>query len=155
MGSSATIDFETIKPVYRTDPAKCQVNYVPLDSGWEAKMCTRLENMPEVLAYVKNDGMNLRIPYTYEGNEHHYITDFIVRIHMGDGLEPLNLIIEVTGVHDEKKQAKAETMRSYWIPGVNALGEFGRWDFIEILDIDDAQNSIRRQVRQMMMTERV
>ena len=152
VGSSATIDFETTRQVYRTSPQKCQVNYVVMDSGWEAKMAQSLENMPEVLAYVKNDGLNLLIPYTLEGHEHNYIPDFIVRIDMGAG-EPLNLIIEVTGQHDLGKEAKADTMRSLWIPGVNALETFGRWEYIEILDPWDAQNSIRRAVKQIQLTE--
>lgn len=152
VGSSSDIDFETVKEVYRTNPRKCQVNYVPIDSKWEARMITALENMPEVLAYVKNDGMNLNIPYTLEGQERTYIPDFIVRVDIG-AAEPLNLIVEVTGIHDAGKEAKADTMRSLWIPGVNALGTFGRWEFIEIQDPWDAQNSIRRQMMQIKMTE--
>lgn len=152
VGSSSDIDFETVKEVYRTSPRKCQVNYVPIDSSWEARMITALENMPEVLAYVKNDGMNLNIPYTLEGQERTYIPDFIVRVDIGLA-EPLNLIVEVTGIHDAGKEAKADTMRSLWIPGVNALGTFGRWEFIEIQDPWDAQNSIRRQMMQIKMTE--
>jgi type III restriction enzyme len=151
VGSSSDIDFETTKEVYRTGPRKCHVNYVPIDSKWEARMITALENMPEVLAYVKNDGMNLQIPYTLEGHERNYIPDFIVRVDIG-AAEPLNLIVEVTGIHDAGKEAKADTMRSLWIPGVNALGTFGLWDYIEILDPWDAQNSIRRQVKQIQMT---
>lgn len=153
VGSSANIDFETTKKVYRTSPRKCQVNYVVMDSDWEAKMVQSLEMMPEVLAYVKNEGMNLQIPYTLEGHEHNYIPDFIVRIDMGGG-ERLNLIVEVTGIHDTKKEAKADTMRSLWIPGVNALETFGKWEYIEILDPWDAMTSIRRALRQIQMTEK-
>ena len=153
VGSSATIDFETTKQVYRTNPQKCQVNYVVLDSGWEAKMAQSLEMMPEVLAYVKNERDNLTIPYTLEGREHTYIPDFIARIDIGGG-ETLNLIIEVTGQHDAGKEAKADTMRSLWIPAVNTLGTFGRWEYIEILDPWDAQNSIRRALKQIQLTEK-
>jgi type III restriction enzyme len=152
IGSSSNINFETVKNVYRTSPHKCQVNYVAIDSGWEAKMAQSLEMMPEVLAYVKNDGMNLKIPYTLEGHEHNYIPDFIVRVDMGTG-ELLNLIVEVTGIHDAGKEAKADTMRSLWIPGVNGLDNFGRWEYIEILDPWDAQNSVRRAINQIKMTE--
>src|SRR5262249_4974889 len=67
VGSSATVDFETTKRTRLTNPQKCQVNYVPIDSDWEDRMITALEIMPEVLAYVKNEGMNLCIPYTLEG----------------------------------------------------------------------------------------
>ncbi len=151
-GSSATIDFETTRNVYYTNPKKCHVNYVSVDSGWESKMAQVLEYMDEVLAYVKNDGMGLTIPYTLEGNERTYIPDFLVRVNMG-WEEPLTLIVEVTGIHDMGKEAKADTMRSLWIPGVNATGQFGRWEYIEIRDPWDAQNAIRRQLNQIKMTE--
>ena len=151
-GSSAKIDFETTRAVYRTNPAKCQVNYVAIDSGWEAKMAQSLEAMPEVIAYVKNDGMNLRIPYIYEGHEHDYIPDFLARIRRENG-DALNLIIEVTGQRHDTKQAKADTIHKLWLPGVTALEKYGRWEFIEILDPWDAQNSIRRALKQIEMTE--
>ena len=154
VGSSAMVDFETTKDTFRTDPRKCQVNYIPLDSGWEAQLALGLERMPEVTAYIKNQGLNLTIPYTLEGNEHRYIPDFIVRI---DGAavnmtEPLNLIIEVTGVHDSSKEAKVDTMRSLWIPGLNADGRFGHWEYIEITDIANAQFEIRRFLKQVQLT---
>lgn len=153
VGSSATIDFETTREVYRTNPRLCQVNYVPLDSSWEARLIAALETMPEVLSYVKNAGMNMRVPYTQEGTEHHYVPDFIVRVDIGEA-EPLNLIVEVTGERTqrmEEKKAKSDTMCSLWIPGVNDLKIYGRWEFIEILDPWDAQNSIRRALAQIKM----
>ncbi len=150
VGSSATVDFETIKRTRLTNPRKCQINYVPIDSDWEERMVTALEMMPEVLAYVKNEGMNLCIPYTLEGNEHTYIPDFIARVDMGDD-EPLNLIIEVTGIHDIGKEAKVGTMQSLWVPGVNATGLYGKWDYIEVQDPWDAQNSIRRAIKQIQL----
>ena len=36
-------------------------------------------------------------------------------------------------------------MEAYWLPGVNALGEYGRWDFAEftaVYDIDSGFNSL-------------
>jgi len=161
IGSSATVDFETRKEVWRTDSRKCQINYVPIDSGWEAKMAQTLELMPEVTAYVKNEGMNLTIPYTLEGSDRTYIPDFLVQVDMGQDREPLTLIVEVTGEREQRrdeKDAKSATMRTLWIPGVNALnnsGEsFGRWDFIEILDPWNAQNSIRGAIAQIKLTEK-
>jgi hypothetical protein len=32
----------------------------------------------------------------------------------------------------EDAKVKADTMRAYWIPGVNNLKKFGRWAFLEI-----------------------
>ena len=50
------------------------------------------------------------------------------------GDEPLNLILEVKGIRDESDKAKAQTTRELWVPGVNALGGFGRWHFGEFRD---------------------
>ncbi len=83
--------------------------------------------------------------------EHTYIPDFIARVDVGAG-EPLNMVIEVTGVHDIGKEAKVDTMRSLWIPGVNATGQYGTWEYIEIQDPWDAQNSIRRAIKQIQLT---
>ena len=33
--------------------------------------------------------------------------------------------------------------RALWVPGVNALGAFGRWDFLEIRDPWGAKRSVR------------
>ena len=38
------------------------------------------------------------------------------------------------GLRDEADKAKAQTTRDLWVPGVNALGGFGRWDFAEFRD---------------------
>lgn len=43
-------------------------------------------------------------------------------------------MLEVKGQRDESDRAKAETTRAMWVPGVNALGGFGRWDFAEFRD---------------------
>ena len=53
-------------------------SHVVLDSGWEAKMAESLEEMPEVVAYVKNQGLGFTIPYTLNGEERSYI-DFYAR----------------------------------------------------------------------------
>jgi type III restriction enzyme len=144
IGSTRYVDFDTTRPVYETDSTKCQVSHVVGDSSWEHKMAQALEEMPEVLSYVKNQGLTFTMPYTVEGEEHSYIPDFIVRLDDGRGHEdPLNLVIEVSGQTRKAKVAKAQTARALWIPAVNTHGGFGRWDFIEITDPWDAQNTIR------------
>jgi type III restriction enzyme len=37
-------------------------------------------------------------------------------------------------MRDESDRAKAQTTRDLWVPGVNALGGFGRWGFAEFRD---------------------
>jgi len=43
----------------------------------------------------------------------------------------LNLVLEVSGQKKEK-DAKVQTAKTLWVPGVNNLGSFGRWAFLEI-----------------------
>ena len=59
-------------------------------------------------------------------------------------LDPLNLIIEVTGEKKKEKAAKVMTARTLWVPAVNNHGAFGRWGFIEISDPWDAQSGLSR-----------
>jgi type III restriction enzyme len=139
-GTTIAVDFETVKPVYST--TKSQVSHVPGDSGWEHKLTQSLEDMPEVITYVKNQGLGLAIPYTSDGLSHAYWPDFVVRARDADG-EVINLIIEVTGERRRAKSAKAETARDIWVPAVNAHGGFGRWMFLEIEDPYTAKSSIR------------
>jgi type III restriction enzyme len=134
-GSSRLVNFITSKPVWKTgaQPPKCHISHVVLDSSWEEQLALTLENHPRVLSYAKNQAMGFDIPYLDAGVMRRYVPDFLVRLD-GGGDEPLNLILEVKGVRDESDKAKAETTRELWVPGVNALGGFGRWRFEEFRD---------------------
>jgi type III restriction enzyme len=149
VGSTRYVDFDTIRPVYLTDPAKCHVSHVVADTGsWEQKMASALEEMEEVKAYVKNYNVGFAIPYTDNSQEHAYYPDFIARIDDGRGADDLlNLIVEVTGQKKKDKLVKAHTARTLWVPAINENGGFGRWGFIEITDPWDAKNFIRRELQ--------
>jgi type III restriction enzyme len=148
VGSTQYVDFDTTKPVYLTEPHKCHVSHVVTDSSWESKMAQTLESMPEVQAYVKNQGLNFTIPYTLNGQEHNYIPDFIVRFDDGRGTDDLlNLLVEVSGEQRKDKEAKAETARSLWVPAVNNYGTYGRWSYVEVSDPWEAEKLIRAKVR--------
>ncbi|MDO8795614.1 MAG: DEAD/DEAH box helicase family protein [Vicinamibacterales bacterium] len=143
VGSTRYVDFDTTKAVYPTDPRKCHISHVVADTGsWEQKMAQALEEMPEVVRYVKNQSLGFTIPYTLNGEEKQYYPDFIAQI--GD----LNLIIEVTGEARKDKAAKVTTARTLWVPAVNNHGGFGRWVFVEVTDPWDAQRTIRAAVAQ-------
>ncbi len=149
LGSTRYVDFDTTRPTYKTDPSKCHVSHVVADTeSWEQKMAQALEEMPEVLCYVKNHNLGFLIPYTINGDQKHYVPDFLVRVDDSRGRDdPLNLIVEVSGERDAEKAAKVATARNLWIPAVNNAGTWGRWDFIEITDPWDAQNTIRAALR--------
>lgn len=149
VGSTRFVDFDTTRPVYATRPDKCHISHVVADTGsWEQKVAQALEEMPEVVRYVKNHHLGFTIPYTLNGEEHQYTPDFIACIDDGHGrADLLNLIIEVSGETKKDKAAKVATARTLWVPAVNNHGGFGRWDFIEIRDPWNAENALRARLR--------
>lgn len=133
-GSTRHVNFSTAKQsLWATQgpPPKSHVNWVALDSDWEAEFCRVAEGHPRVLAYAKNHGLGFEVPYRLGGVQRHYRPDFIVRIDDGHA-DPLNLVVEIKGFRGEDAVAKAETMATQWVPGVNALGSYGRWAFAEL-----------------------
>jgi type III restriction enzyme len=134
-GSTRFVNFITTKPVWKTgaQPPKCHISHVVLDSSWEEALALTLEGHPRVIAYAKNQALGFDIPYLDAGVMRRYVPDFLVRLDDG-GEEPLNLILEVKGIRDESDKAKAQTTKDLWVPGVNALGGFGRWRFAEFRD---------------------
>jgi type III restriction enzyme len=150
IGSTRYVDFDTTRPVFATRDDKCHISHVVADTdSWEQKMAQVLEDMPEVIRYVKNHNLNFTIPYTLNGEEKNYIPDFIACLDDGHGANDLlNMIVEVTGEKKKDKAAKVATARTLWVPAINNHGGFGRWAFIEIADPWDAQNLIRGFLKQ-------
>ena len=146
MGSTRCVDFDTIRPVWKTHAGKCHVSHVVADTGaWEQKFAQVLEELPEVACYVKNHNLGLTIPYALNGDEHLYYPDFVALV--DDGREPgdlLSLLIEVSGEERRDKAAKVAAARTLWVPAVNNHGGFGRWAFVEITDVYDAVGPIRQ-----------
>jgi type III restriction enzyme len=133
IGTTAGVAYDTVKTVWSPNPERCHLNFVPEDSGWESAVCEKLDRMPEVLAYAKNQSLGFRIPYTHEGRPGNYYPDLIVKLDDGRGhANPLNLILEVSGEKKKEKAAKVETAKAYWVPAVNNLRTLGRWGFLEI-----------------------
>jgi hypothetical protein len=117
-------------------PPKNQVNWVILDSDWEAEFCRVAEAHPKVIAYTKNHNLGLEVPYRYGSENRKYLPDFIVRVDDGHGQDDLlNLIVEIKGYRREDAKDKKTTMDTYWVPDVNHLGSYGRWAFDEFGDI--------------------
>jgi type III restriction enzyme len=145
IGSTRYVDFDTTRSVYATRADRCHISHVVADTdSWEQKMAEALEDMPEVVRYVKNHHLGFTIPYTLNGEEKNYIPDFIACIDDGRGPDNLlNLVVEVTGQKKKDKEAKVAAVRTLWAPAVNNHGGFGRWDFIEITDPWNAKNLIR------------
>ena len=49
--------------------------------------------------------------------------------------DPLHLIVEIKGYRREDAKEKKATMETYWVPGVNRQGRYGRWGFAEFTDV--------------------
>jgi type III restriction enzyme len=148
-GSSAHVRFTTSKTTrWKTDPRKCHVNWVVCDSDWEAEFCRVAEAHPRVRAYVKNQGLGLEVPYLRGSTPKKYIPDFIVQIDDGNP-DPLNLIVEIKGYRGEDAKEKANTMRAYWVPGVNNLGKFGRWAFAEFTAVYEIESAFDKLVQSL------
>jgi len=136
-GSTSHVNFNTSKTSrWETDPRRCHINWIVLDSDWEAEFCRVAEAHPQVRAYVKNQNLGLEVPYRYGSEARIYLPDFIVLVDDGHGEHDLlHLIVEIKGYRREDANAKKATMENYWVPGVNNLGTYGRWAFAEFGDV--------------------
>ena len=125
----------------------CHVNWVILDSDWEAEFCRVAESHPRVHAYVKNHGLGLEVPYRYGSENRKYRPDFIILIDDGHGPDDLlHLIVEIKGYRREDAKEKKSTMDTYWVPGVNNLGTYGRWAFAEFTDVYEIESDFKEKV---------
>ncbi len=148
VGSTRFVNFRTSKALrWKTDPSRSHVNWVILDSNWEGEFCRVAEEHPRVRAYVKNHSLGFTVPYKHGSANRLYIPDFIVQVDDGRGPDdPLNLVVEIKGYRGEDAKEKKTTMEIYWVPGVNAAGEFGRWDFKEFTDAYEIEEGFKRLV---------
>lgn len=122
IGSTADVDFTTKRNVHRTQ--RSHVNAVVLDSSWEQTAAFYLEMQTDhVFSYVRNDRPFLLIPYEYEGAQHHFEPDYVVRLRNG-----LTLILEMKGEEDDQDRQKYQATRR-WVAAVNNWGRLGGWDF--------------------------
>jgi type III restriction enzyme len=147
-GSTNQVSFNTSKTErWETAVDRCHINWVVLDSDWEAEFCRVAEKHPKVKAYVKNHSLGLEVPYRYGSETRKYLPDFIVRVNDGYGEDDLlNLIVEIKGYRREDAKDKKATMESYWIPGVNNLKTYGRWAFAEFTEVYQIETDFEAKV---------
>jgi type III restriction enzyme len=148
--STCFVNFNTSKTDrWQTDSRRCQINWVILDSDWEAEFCRVAEAHPKVRSYVKNHNLGLEVPYRYGSEIRRYIPDFIVLVDDGHGDDDLlHLIVEIKGYRREDAKEKKSTMEMYWVPGVNYLGNYGRWSFAEFTDVYEIESNFKAKVEQ-------
>jgi type III restriction enzyme len=148
VGSTNHVGFNTSKTSrWETDARRCHVNWVILDSDWEAEFCRVAEAHPKVVAYVKNHNLGLEVPYRFGSETRKYLPDFIVKIDDGKGEDDLlNLIVEIKGYRREDAKEKKSTMDVYWVPGVNNLKSYGRWAFAEFTEVYQIESDFEARV---------
>ncbi len=148
VGSTLHVNFTTSKTDrWETAADRCHLNWVILDSDWEAEFCRVAEAHPQVRAYVKNHNLGFEVPYRYGAEMRRYLPDFIVLVDDGHGDDdPLHLIVEIKGYRGEDAKDKKATMDTYWVPGVNNLGTHGRWAFAEFGDIYQIESAFKAKV---------
>src|SRR5438552_14181348 len=149
-GSTCHVRFNTSK-TDRWDtsgpPPKNHVNWVVLDSDWEAEFCRVAESHPSVIAYTKNHNLGMEVPYRYGSETRMYRPDFIVLVDDGQGPDDLlHLVVEIKGYRREDAKEKKSTMETYWVPGVNNLKQYGRWAFAEFTEIYDIETDFKAKV---------
>ena len=147
-GTTSNVRFTTSKTDrWQTDSRYCHINWVILDSDWEGEFCRVAESHPQVLAYAKNHALGFEVPYRYGSETRTYLPDFIVLVDDGNGDDdPLHLIVEIKGYRREDAKEKKATMDTYWVPGVNNHGGYGRWAFAEFTDVYAMESDFKAKV---------
>jgi type III restriction enzyme len=144
IGSSRFVHGQTSRETYPTQHS--HVNAVVIDSGWEGNAAKVLDDLYEegrVTSWVKNAFLDFHLPYTdIAGEQRDYFPDFIVRCRNS---EPLNLVVEISGMRKDKA-LKKWTVMNRWLPAVNRIREqhhWVKWDFLEIaneVELADMRN---------------
>ena len=109
VGSTRHVKFTTSKTDrWQTSPDRCHINWVILDSDWEAEFCRVAESHPRVKAYVKNHNLGFEVPYR-AGSEARRATGRIslcwwTMAAVSDDL--LHLVVEIKGYRGEDAKDK-------------------------------------------------
>jgi len=128
IGTTGEVNFKTTRPCVPT--IRSHINQVVADTNsWEQAAVFRLEQAKGIVSfYVRNDHLELSIPYEYLGIAHSYFPDFVVRLTNG-----MTLLLEIKGEEREKDRAKHQATRR-WVSAVNHWNQLGRWDFLVCRD---------------------
>ena len=149
-GSTRYVFGATSKEVYPT--RKSHVNLAVADTdSWEQIAAKTLEELPQVVRYVKNHFLDFKIPYLVGGVEHLYVPDFIAVVKTASGQE-VNLIIEISGMSGDRlghKDFKRKYVKDFWLPAANNLETYGVWDFVEVSDIDNIKSIITHKINSL------
>lgn len=120
IGTTAEVNFKTVQPCFMTQ--RSHINQVVADTAtWESGAAFRIEQAEMI--YARNDHLGLFIPYDYQGVDHNYEPDFLVRLAPG-----VTLVLEIKGYEDDEIKAKHGAAKR-WVSAVNNWGQLGKWMF--------------------------
>ena len=141
----------TQEPVYpaSTDTVRSELNKAPCHSLLEYRVAHQLDRHPQIAAWARNFRLGWQIPWRDRERDiwARYEPDFVARVRVADGQPPLHLIIEAKGAiwretADAAVEAKANTVRSQWIPAVESIEGSGRWRYLFIEEDSDIAASL-------------
>ena len=55
-------------------------------------------------------------------------------------------MVEIKGYRGEDAIEKKATMDTYWVPGVNHLGQYGRWAFAEFTEVFQIEADFKAKI---------
>ena len=91
---------------------------------------------PDDFSLSVNKGPNHSVKDEVVTPDSGFVGTLIVPTKVDDGQDdPLHLVVEIKGYRRENAKEKKATMETYWVPGVNNLGKYGRWAFAEFTDV--------------------
>ena len=111
--------WSTSKPCEWTQ--KSHINFVVIDSTWEATEAYVFDKNKLVQSFVKNDHLGFSIYYNYQGIIRKYYPDYIIKMSNGK-----NLVLEIKGQDNERNRTKRAYLKE-WTKAVNTQGGFGEW----------------------------
>ena len=117
---------------------RSHINCCVFDSAWEASEAFALDHSPHVAAWAKNDHLDFKVQYIYNGVVKRYLPDFLIRFKSGN-----HLILETKGQDTEQDRTKRRFL-GQWVEAVNAHGSFGRWSWDVSKDPGDVENILAR-----------
>ncbi len=104
------------------EPVKrSHINFCVCDSRWEATEARAMDRSELVAAWVKNDHLGFEIRYIFNGVEHKYRPDFLIRLQTGH-----ILTLETKGEETQQDRVKREALKE-WTKAVNEQSGFGYW----------------------------
>lgn len=126
-GSTKEVFFRTGREVRET--VKSHISHVVVDSEWEARCASALEQSEVIASYARNDHLEFTIPYVDTlGMPHVHRPDYIVKLSNG-----LHVALEVKGMVRATDELKFAAGRR-WAEAVNRWLNERRWVYLVCRD---------------------